>query len=127
MNDLIPDTLMKLNRHFFLRIATASFFRRRVKPFAPPAATPPSTPPPTTPPVYVPDYSHANDPLPDGVLAWDGLTKATDAAADQSQAHFTFNFTNVSSGNVALLNVHPSCGCTTAQLPPLPWIIRTRH
>ena len=31
-------------------------------------------PPPvaTTPPVYVPDMSHANDPLPDGVLAWDG-------------------------------------------------------
>jgi mono/diheme cytochrome c family protein len=24
---------------------------------------------------------------------------------------------------VAILEVHPSCGCTTAQLPPLPWII----
>jgi mono/diheme cytochrome c family protein len=24
---------------------------------------------------------------------------------------------------VAILDVHPSCGCTTAQLPPLPWII----
>ena len=25
--------------------------------------------------------------------------------------------------NVAIVNVHPSCGCTTAQLPPLPWIL----
>jgi mono/diheme cytochrome c family protein len=84
-----------------------------------------STPPPVavTPPVYVPDLSHANGPLPDGMLAWDEISKATDAAAVQAQAHFTFNFTNVSSGNVAIMNVHPSCGCTTAQLPPLPWIL----
>jgi mono/diheme cytochrome c family protein len=82
-------------------------------------------PPPvaTTPPVYVPDMSHANDPLPDGVLAWDELMKATDAAAAQAQAHFTFNLTNISPNNVAIVNVHPSCGCTTAQLPPLPWIL----
>jgi mono/diheme cytochrome c family protein len=24
---------------------------------------------------------------------------------------------------VAILNVHPSCGCTTAELPPVPWLI----
>jgi mono/diheme cytochrome c family protein len=29
----------------------------------------------------------------------------------------------VSSGNVVVLDVHPSCGCTTAQLPQLPWTI----
>ena len=131
----------------------------------------------TTPPVYVPDLSHANAPLPDGVLAWDELTKATDAAADQQQAHFVFSFTNVakridlglatnvtcitnfttvtnssswarfwgkktsrvasivSNTNivtvtnlvkpipVTILSVHPSCGCTTAELPPTPWTI----
>jgi cytochrome c553 len=77
----------------------------------------------TTPPVYVPDMTHVNDPLPDGVFNWDSLNKETNVAADQPQAHFTFNFTNVSSGNVAIVNVHPSCGCTTAQLPPLPWIV----
>jgi mono/diheme cytochrome c family protein len=142
------------------------------------AATTPvvSNTPPTisTPPVYVPDLSHANDILPDGVLAWDEISKATNAAADQAQAHFTFNFTNVaklvdrtpttnittlinvaaitnsvSPGNetissvtnlstvtnitwitnsitpipVTILSVHPSCGCTTAQLPALPWTI----
>jgi hypothetical protein len=77
----------------------------------------------TTPPVYVPDMSHVGEPLPDGILAWDNLMKSTDAAADQTQAHFTFNLTNVSAGNVAIVNVHPSCGCTTAQLPPMPWLL----
>lgn len=77
----------------------------------------------TTPAVFVPDTSHANDPLPDGVLAWSSLMQATNAAADQNQAHFTFSFTNVSGGNVVILNVHPSCGCTTAELPPVPWTI----
>jgi mono/diheme cytochrome c family protein len=76
-----------------------------------------------TPPVFVPDYSHANEPLPDGVLVWDSLSKATNAAATDAQAHFVFNFTNVSGGNVVILNVHPSCGCTTTELPPLPWIL----
>jgi mono/diheme cytochrome c family protein len=77
----------------------------------------------STPPIYVPDTSHSNDPLPDGILAWDELSKATDAAADQPVAQFIFSFTNVTSGNVIILSVHPSCGCTTAELPPLPWTI----
>ncbi|MGA2241405.1 MAG: DUF1573 domain-containing protein [Verrucomicrobiota bacterium] len=73
--------------------------------------------------VYVPDTSHQNDPLPDGVLAWNSLEQGTTVAADVTNALFTFSFTNVSPGNVAILEVHSSCGCTTAQLPPLPWII----
>jgi mono/diheme cytochrome c family protein len=123
--------------------------------------------------VYVPDTSHQNDPLPDGVLAWNGLTQETTVAADGGNARFVFSFTNiamvhetalvtnVTTGTnitavtnsfffwfkkisfvtnfstatsfttnnvtkpvpVAILDVHPSCGCTTAQLPPLPWII----
>jgi len=77
----------------------------------------------TTPPVYVPDISHANEPLPDGVLAWDELTKSTDAPADQQLAHFVFNFTNVSPGNVTILGAHGSCSCTVAELPPLPWVV----
>jgi len=123
--------------------------------------------------VYVPDTSHQNDPLPDGVLAWNGLTQETTVAADAGSAHFVFSFTNIATVHetalvtnvttltnitavtnssfiwfkkisfvtnfstatsittnnvtkpvpVAILDVHPSCGCTTAQLPPLPWII----
>ena len=76
-----------------------------------------------TAPVYVPDYTHAGEPLPEGVLAWDELTKAVDATNEQEFARFTFSFTNVTAGNVTVLSVHPSCGCTTAELPPVPWII----
>ena len=76
-----------------------------------------------TAPVYVPDYTHAGEPLPDGVLAWDELTKAVDATNEQEFARFTFTFTNVTAGNVTVLSVHPSCGCTTAELPPVPWLI----
>jgi len=79
----------------------------------------------TTPAVYVPDTTHQNDPLPDGILAWDGLMKQTNVAANEANARFLFSFTNISPGNVVILDVHPSCGCTTIQLPPLPWIIPT--
>ena len=56
-------------------------------------------------------------------LIWDSETKATNIIAGENVAHFTFNFTNVSSSNITILSVQPSCGCTTAQLPPLPWVV----
>jgi mono/diheme cytochrome c family protein len=77
----------------------------------------------TSNPVYVPDTSHANDPLPDGVLAWSSLMQETNATADQAVVHFIFSLTNVSSGNVAVLDAHASCGCTQPELPPRPWMI----
>jgi mono/diheme cytochrome c family protein len=76
-----------------------------------------------TSPVYVPDTSHASEALATNTLVWDSLSKETNVTADAGNAHFVFSFTNVSAGNVVILNVHTSCGCTTAQLPPLPWII----
>ncbi|HEY1717200.1 MAG TPA: DUF1573 domain-containing protein [Verrucomicrobiae bacterium] len=77
----------------------------------------------TTPAVYVPDTSHASGALADNVLAWDSAMKETNVTAEVENAHFVFYFTNLSPGSVTILNVHPSCGCTTAQLPPLPWTI----
>lgn len=77
----------------------------------------------TTPPVFVPDISHAGGPLPDGVIAWDSLMKTDDATNGQDFARFVFSFTNLTAANVVILNVHPSCGCTTAELPPVPWTI----
>ncbi len=74
-------------------------------------------------PVYAPDYSHANDPLPDHVIAWDATMKAVDATNGQDFARFSFNFTNVTSSNLTIITVHPSCGCTTAELPPVPWTL----
>lgn len=76
-----------------------------------------------TAPVFVPDTSHANEPLPDGVLAWDNLIQTVDATNGQAFAKFTFSFTNVTPDNVTILTVHPSCGCTTAEMPPVPWTI----
>ena len=71
----------------------------------------------------VPDTTHAGEPLPDGVLAWDALTKSVDATNEQEFARFTFSFTNINISNVTVVSVHPSCGCTTAELPPVPWLI----
>jgi mono/diheme cytochrome c family protein len=130
----------------------------------------------TAAPVYVPDVSHQNDPLPDGVIDWDATLKAVDAFEGQDFAKFTFSFTNVAKvfdvgmvtnvitltnfttvtnssfwarlwGKsitrvasisydtnavavtnvtpvpITILDVHPGCGCTTAELPPRPWTL----
>jgi mono/diheme cytochrome c family protein len=73
--------------------------------------------------VSAPDYVHTSQPMPDGIIAWDGLVKAVDATNGQDFAKFTFTFTNGTKDVVTVLNVHPSCGCTTAELPPVPWAI----
>ena len=51
----------------------------------------PTNPVVTTPTVYVPDTSHASDPLGNGVLAWDNTMKETNAPADASNAYFVFS------------------------------------
>ncbi len=102
-----------------------------------------------TAPLYVPDTTHQNDPLPDGVIAWDATLKAVDAVEGGDFARFTFSFTNIATVTdltlitnvtatatnivsltnsitpvpITILNVHPGCGCTTAELPPTPWTI----
>jgi len=73
--------------------------------------------------VYVPSASQMNGALPDGVLDWNSLMQSTNAAADLTQVHFAVGFTNVSGNKVEILDVQPSCGCTTADLPARPWII----
>ena len=67
--------------------------------------------------------SHSFGLLPDGVLAWDGEAKETNVSANARVAGFVFSFTNVSGSPIVILNVRPSCGCTTAKLPPLPWTL----
>ena len=90
----------------------------------PPAVTPVNpVPAVTTTPLYVPDYSHAGGPLPDGIIAWDGLFKAVDAVEGQDFARFTFSFTNISGDKVTILSAKGSCSCTTVQMPPAPWTI----
>ena len=77
-------------RQIFFSIATGLSFAAGLFP----AAAQPSNAM-TSAPVYVPDYTHANDPMPEGVIAWDELTKTTDATNGQDFARFTFTFTNV--------------------------------
>ncbi|MGA2854050.1 MAG: c-type cytochrome [Verrucomicrobiota bacterium] len=107
----------------------------------------------TSTPVYVPDTSHSNDPLPDGVLVWNSLMQTTNVPADQDFVRFNFSFTNVATRmditlaanvsttadlatstnitaitnftpvSVTILDVHASCGCTQPELPPRPWTI----
>ena len=77
----------------------------------------------TSKPVYSPDYSHERDHLSEATLKWDATMKATNVMEGADSAHFVFNFTNVSGTNVTILDVHPSCGCTTAELPPVPWFL----
>jgi mono/diheme cytochrome c family protein len=75
----------------------------------------------TSKPVLVPNLSHESDHLADTAIAWDATMKSTTVPADSEKAQFVFSFTNVSGDDVIVTDVHPSCGCTTAQLPPLPW------
>jgi mono/diheme cytochrome c family protein len=110
---------MKMHRAVFFGIIGAAFAAVRL--FAADAS--PTNTAVTTTPVFVPDMTHANDPLPDGVLAWSNLMQETNAAADQPEAHFAFSFTNVSSGNVVIVDAHGSCSCTATELPSKPWII----
>lgn len=146
-----------------------------------PAAAQPAAPAPAmavaSAPVYVPDTTHANDPMPPGVINWDATQKSVDATNGQDFARFIFSFTNLATrpnieqltsftyatnfttvtnagffhslfgrkyssianvttnahpftatngtvpAAVAILNVHPSCGCTTAEVPQTPWIL----
>jgi cytochrome c553 len=79
--------------------------------------------PVATAPVYAPDTTHAEEPLPDGILVWDELLKSADATNEQPLVKFTYAFTNITPKSVTILAVRPSCGCTTAELPPVPWMI----
>src|SRR6185503_19262925 len=54
-------------------------------------------------------------------LVWDSETKEYSANVGEPTANFTFNLTNVSPSEVIITSVRPSCGCTLAQTPPMPW------
>ena len=77
----------------------------------------------TTTPSLVLDTSHANAPLPNGVIAWDAESKTVDATNGQDLAEFDFSFTNISPNPVTILEGHGSCSCTTVELPQTPWVI----
>jgi mono/diheme cytochrome c family protein len=61
--------------------------------------------------------------LPTNVFVWDAETKTVEVKEGETMAKFTFYFTNVSSSEVSITALRPSCGCTAAKLPETPWKI----
>lgn len=45
-------------------------------------------------PIYAPDFTHANQQIPPGVLNWDATQKTVDVTNGQDFARFVFSFTN---------------------------------
>ena len=54
-------------------------------------------------------------------LKWNAISQTRLAAPGETNLLFTFSLTNITGGDVVVTGVRPSCGCTTAKLPPLPW------
>ena len=62
--------------------------------------------------------------LPSGPsLLFDADTKQYNASQGEAFAPFVFNLTNVWTNEMIIERVKPSCGCTTASMPPVPWHI----
>jgi mono/diheme cytochrome c family protein len=86
-------------------------------PPAPVIVPPPATlqPPPVNPMMPPPHPALEN------FLAFDAEQKAVTVTNGTIAAEFSFNLTNISSGDVTINFVQTSCGCTVAKLPSTPW------
>ena len=58
------------------------------------------------------------------VLKWDATEKEQHAKEDDLELLYSFSVTNVTTTNVTINWVRPSCGCTVAKLPPTPWTLK---
>lgn len=56
-------------------------------------------------------------------LVWDAIEKTIAVAKGDSAVDFEFTVTNRSGKPVEILQLRPSCGCTTADMPRTPWIL----
>jgi len=83
-----------------------------VPPPAPPAVHPVPAPQVVVPAAQVPF---------ENFIAFDALQKEVTVSNGTPQANFSFNLTNISSGDVTINFVQTSCGCTVAKLPSQPW------
>jgi cytochrome c553 len=93
--------------------------------FLPPVKPVPATPTPIplAPGQLVSPQPPPSGPLAAGILAFDAETKEATVKPGEPAATYLFLLTNVSPAEVTISRVQPSCGCTTAQLPPMPWKI----
>jgi mono/diheme cytochrome c family protein len=93
--------------------------------FLPPVKPAPATPTriPPVPSQLPPAPLASQRALPPGILAFDAESKETILKPGELMATYLFHLTNVSPAELIISRVQPSCGCTTAQLPPMPWKI----
>ena len=56
-------------------------------------------------------------------FAWDSDFKEIKSKPGETSAQLSFWLTNTADHPVIIKGVHPSCGCTIAEIPPTPWII----
>lgn len=64
-----------------------------------------------------------NMPVGSSLLVFDAETKQYDASPGEAAAPFIFNLTNVWTNEIVIERVRASCGCTTAEMPAVPWHI----
>lgn len=91
-------------------------------PPAPWPTVPQIVPPAPAPAPPAPPAVNPTD-LPPTTIAWDSVDKAVSVNFGEPTAKFQFALTNVSDAPVTVLAVSSSCGCTAAQVPPMPWVI----
>lgn len=65
--------------------------------------------------------------VPDELLAWESPNQNYTVKPGEVTAHFTFKVSNVSSSEVVIDDVKPSCGCTLANMPGKPWHIAPKE
>jgi mono/diheme cytochrome c family protein len=56
-------------------------------------------------------------------LVWDETAKVHRSSTNESKVRFSFTVTNPGGEPVEIETVLASCGCTTTEIPPLPWIL----
>lgn len=56
-------------------------------------------------------------------LAWDAMEKTIAVKKGDSAVDFEFTATNRSAQPVEIQQLRPSCGCTTTDMPSVPWIL----
>ena len=63
----------------------------------------------------------------DDSLAVDQPNRVYTAKSGETHCTFNYHLTNVSTDEVVITDVMPSCGCTMAKLPSKPWVLAAGH
>jgi len=56
-------------------------------------------------------------------LVWDAMEKTIELKPGDGAAEFEFAVTNTAKQPVEIIQLRPSCGCTTAEMPRSPWTL----